>query len=252
VTLRREIDLYANLRPVKSYLGVKSIYSDLDFYIVRENTEGLYAGHEKMTKDGAEALRVITRRASERICHFAFELANKKGLKKVTAVHKSNILKKTDGIFKESFYNVSKDFDHIETEDIYVDAMAMYLVINPHHYQIIVTTNLFGDILSDECAGLVGGLGLAPSANIGEQNALFEPVHGSAPDIAGKGIANPTAMILSSVMMLRYLGEITAADKLENALEYVLRENKYCTPDMGGKSNTKQMSDAIKTKIKEL
>jgi isopropylmalate/isohomocitrate dehydrogenase-like protein len=249
ITLRQEMELYANLRPIKSYPGINSLYKGLKFYIIRENTEGMYSGQEKLTRDGAEALRVITRKASRRICRFAFELAKKNGYSKVTAVHKANVLKKTDGIFKESFYQTAMDYEDLKTEDLYVDAAAMFLVTNPQRFQVIVTTNLFGDILSDEAAGLVGGLGIAPSANIGDNNALFEPVHGSAPDIVGKGISNPSAMILSAVMMLEYLGEHDEATKLENALINVLSEGKHVTPDIGGKSSNKQMSHAIKRKL---
>ncbi|WP_414469526.1 homoisocitrate dehydrogenase [Methanobacterium sp. ACI-7] len=249
ITLRKELDLYANLRPVKSYPGVKTIFNDLNFVIVRENTEGLYAGVEKETEDGATALRVITKKASERISRFAFDYAKKTGRSKVTAVHKANVLKKTDGLFRDTFYEVSKDYSDIETDDRYVDAAAMFLITNPYMFDVIVTTNLFGDILSDEGAGLVGGLGLTPSANIGKNNALFEPVHGSAPDIAGKGISNPSAMILSAVMMLDYLEEHKAARAIEDALIEVLKENRVVTPDLGGNSSTMQMAKEIAQKL---
>ncbi|WP_431061614.1 homoisocitrate dehydrogenase [Methanobacterium sp.] len=249
ITLRKELDLYANLRPVKSYPGVKTIFNDLNFVIVRENTEGLYAGVEKETEDGATALRVITKKASERISRFAFDYAKKTGRSKVTAVHKANVLKKTDGLFRDTFYEVSKDYSDIETDDRYVDATAMFFITNPHMFDVIVTTNLFGDILSDEGAGLVGGLGLTPSANIGKNNALFEPVHGSAPDIAGKGISNPSAMILSAVMMLDYLEEHKAARAIEDALIEVLKENRVVTPDLGGNSSTMQMAKEIAQKL---
>ncbi len=249
ITLRKALDLYANLRPVKSYPGVKSLFRDLDLVIVRENTEGLYSGIEEYTKDGATALRVVTRRASERICRFAFDYAEKTGRNKVTAVHKANVLKKTDGIFKDAFYKVAADYSEIEAEDKYVDAMAMFLVTKPHQFDVLVTTNLFGDILSDEGAGLVGGLGLAPSANIGDQNALFEPVHGSGPALAGKGIANPSAMILSAVMMLEYLGEMDEAHRLERALMGVLREGEVVTPDLGGSASTVRMAGEVKNKL---
>ncbi|HTX61670.1 MAG TPA: isocitrate/isopropylmalate family dehydrogenase, partial [Methanobacterium sp.] len=193
VKMRQELDLYVNLRPVKSYPGVKSIFDDLDFVIVRENTEGLYIGLEEYTEEGATALRVITRKASERICKFAFEYAKKTGRGKVTAVHKANVLKKTDGLFKETFYKVAHNYPDMELDDRYVDATAMFFITKPDMFDVIVTTNLYGDILSDEGAGLVGGLGLIPSANIGDDQGLFEPVHGSAPRLAGKGIANPSA-----------------------------------------------------------
>jgi methanogen homoisocitrate dehydrogenase len=251
ITLRRALDLYVNLRPVKSYEGTQCLFDDVDFVIVRENTEGLYSGVEKYTEDGATALRVITRKASERICRFAFEYATKTRRRKVTAVHKANVLKKTDGIFKETFYKVAENYPNIKLEDLYVDATAMYLITRPQDFDVVVTTNLFGDILSDEGAGLVGGLGLIPSANIGEKNGLFEPVHGSAPDIAGKGIANPSAMILSTCMMLNYLEEYEEAQKLENAMVTVLREGNVVTPDLGGNASTMEMAREVKKKLKE-
>jgi 3-isopropylmalate dehydrogenase len=249
VKLRQKLDLYVNLRPVKSYPGTKSLFDDLDFVIVRENTEGLYIGIEEETEDGATALRVITRKASERICRFAFEYAKKTGRSKVTAVHKANVLKKTDGLFKETFYNVAKDFSDVETDDRYVDATAMFFLTNPHMFDVIVTTNLFGDILSDEGAGLVGGLGLIPSANIGENHGLFEPVHGSAPRHAGKGTANPSAMILSAVLMLDYLEEHDAARTVENALIELLGESKVVTQDLGGSSSKMEMAREVRSKI---
>jgi len=250
ITLRKELDLYANLRPVKTYHGVGCLFDDLDFIIVRENTEGLYSGIEEYTKEGATALRVITRSASERICRFAFKHAEKTGRNKVTAVHKANVLKKTDGIFRESFYKIADEYPDLGTDEKYVDAAAMFLITKPQDFEVIVTTNLFGDILSDEGAGLVGGLGMVPSANIGDNNALFEPVHGSAPDIAGLGISNPSAMILSTVMMMDYLGETYEARKLENALLDVLSEGKVLTPDLGGSSKTMEMAEEIRDKLR--
>ena len=257
VRLRQEMDLFANLRPVKSYPGTNALFDDLDFMIVRENTEGMYIGDEDYIEDksgnitGATAKRVITEEASKRICDYAFKYAKKNGRKKVTGVHKANVLKKTDGLFKKVFYEVAKNYENegIESEDFYVDATAMYLLTRPQRFEVIVTTNLFGDILSDEGAGIVGGLGLIPSANIGENRGLFEPVHGSAPDIAGKGLANPIAMILSAVMMLEYLGEKEAAVKLDNAVLKILSEGKIVTGDLGGNSSTMEMSEAIKDKI---
>jgi len=249
VTLRKELDLYANLRPIKSYPGVNTLFDDLDFIIMRENTEGLYSGIEEETKEGATAKRVITRKASERICKFAFQYTKKTGRRKVTAVHKANVLKKTDGLFRDTFYMVAGEFEDIETDDLYVDATAMFFITKPHIFDVIVTTNLFGDILSDEGAGLVGGLGLLPSANIGENNGLFEPVHGSAPDIAGKNIANPSAMILSAVLMLDYLGENETARTVENALIKVLNEGKVVTPDLGGSASTMEMAREVINKI---
>ena len=248
VKIRQEMKMFANLRPVKSYPNTDSIFEDIDFMIVRENTEGLYiAGEESYTDDGAIARRIITREAEERIIDYAFKYAEQNNKTKVTAVHKANVLKKSDGLFKEIFYDVSKRYPEIETEDFYVDATAMYLITQPESFEVIVTTNLFGDILSDEGAGLVGGLGLIPSANIGENGALFEPVHGSAPDIAGKGIANPIAMMLSSIMMLRYLGENEAADRFDNAILKVLEEGKTLTRDLKGSASTQEMADAIKS-----
>ena len=249
ITLRKALDLYVNIRPVKSYSGVNSLFGDLDFVILRENTEGLYSGIEEETEEGATALRVTTKRASERICKFAFEYAKITGRNKVTAVHKANVLKKTDGLFKDTFYRVAGDYPDIETDDRYVDATAMFFITNPHMFDVIVTTNLFGDILSDEGAGLVGGLGLLPSANIGENYGLFEPVHGSAPNIAGKGIANPSAMILSAVMMLNYLKEYNAAQTVQNALIEVLDEGKVVTPDLGGHASTMEMASEVIKKI---
>ncbi len=251
VKLRQELDLYVNLRPVKSYPGTNSIIDDLDFVIVRENTEGLYIGLEEYTEEGATALRVITRKASERICKFAFEYAKKTNRIKVTAVHKANVLKKTDGLFKEIFYEIAQNYPDMELDDRYVDATAMFLITKPNMFDVIVTTNLFGDILSDEGAGLVGGLGLIPSANIGEEQGLFEPVHGSAPSHAGKGTANPSAMILSAMMMLDYLGEHEEARKLENALINVLSEGKVVTADLNGKSSTMDMAREVRRKLEE-
>lgn len=246
INLRKELDVYANLRPIKSYKGVKSIKDNIDFIIVRENTEGLYSQIEYGDDDKVIAERVITRHASENISEIAFKLAKRRNNKnKVTCVHKSNVLKKTDGVFKESFYNVAENYPEIATEDFYVDATAMYLITNPLNFDVIVSSNLFGDILSDESAGLVGGLGLAPSGNIGDENGLFEPVHGSAPDIAGKNIANPCSMILSTAMMLDYIGEKETALKINEAVETVVAKGKILTPDLGGKSKTMEMTQAI-------
>lgn len=249
VRLRQELDLYVNLRPVKSYPGTSSLFDNVDFVIVRENTEGLYIGLEESTDDGATATRVITRKASERICRFAFDYAKKTGRGKLTAVHKANVLRKTDGLFKETFYDVAKDYPEMELDDRYVDATAMFFITKPEMFDVIVTTNLYGDILSDEGAGLVGGLGLIPSANIGEKQGLFEPVHGSAPQLAGKGTANPSAMILSAVLMLDYLDETEAARKLENALVKVLSEGKVLTGDLGGNSSTMEMAGEVRKKL---
>ena len=247
VKIRQEMKMFANLRPVKSYPNTKSIFENVDFMIVRENTEGLYiANQEEESEDGAIAKRIITREAEERIINYAFQYAKDNNRTKVTAVHKANVLKKTDGLFKKIFYEVAEKYPDIDTEDFYVDATAMYLVTQPQEFQVIVTTNLFGDILSDEGAGLVGGLGLTPSANIGADGALFEPVHGSAPDIAGQQKANPIAMMLSAIMMLRYLGENEAANKFDAAILKVLNEGKTLTSDLGGSSTTMEVAQAIK------
>ena len=232
VKIRQEMRMFANLRPVKAYPNTNSLSDDIDFMIVRENTEGLYiANEESYTDDGAVAKRIITREAEERIIDYAFKYAKDNNKSKVTGVHKANVLKKSDGLFKDIFYEVAERYPEIATEDYYVDATAMYLITKPESFDVIVTTNLFGDILSDEGAGLVGGLGLIPSANIGEDAALFEPVHGSAPDIAGQGIANPIAMMLSAVMMLRHLGENEAADRFDNAILKVLSDANILTGD---------------------
>ena len=246
INLRKKLDVYANLRPIKSYNGIKSIKDNIDFIIVRENTEGLYSQIEYEDNDKIIAERIITKKASEKISEIAFKLSRRRNKQnKVTCVHKSNVLKKTDGIFKESFYKVAKKYPQIKTEDFYVDATAMYLITNPLNFDVIVSSNLFGDILSDESAGLVGGLGLAPSGNIGDKNGLFEPVHGSAPDIAGKNIANPCSMILSAAMMLDYIGERETALKINKAVEKVVEKGKILTPDLGGKSKTMEMTEAI-------
>lgn len=250
VKIRQEMKMFANLRPVKSYPNTKSIFENVDFMIVRENTEGLYiANQEEESEDGAIAKRIITREAEERIINYAFQYAKDNNRTKVTAVHKANVLKKTDGLFKKIFNEVAEKYPDIDTEDFYVDATAMYLVTQPQEFQVIVTTNLFGDILSDEGAGLVGGLGLTPSANIGADGALFEPVHGSAPDIAGQQKANPIAMMLSAIMMLRYLGENEAANKFDAAILKVLNEGKTLTSDLGGSSTTIEVAQAIKDSL---
>lgn len=250
VKIRQEMKMFANLRPVKSYPNTKSIFENVDFMIVRENTEGLYiANQEEESEDGAIAKRIITREAEERIINYAFQYAKDNNRTKVTAVHKANVLKKTDGLFKKIFYEVGEKYPDIDTEDFYVDATAMYLVTQPQEFQVIVTTNLFGDILSDEGAGLVGGLGLTPSANIGADGALFEPVHGSAPDIAGQQKANPIAMMLSAIMMLRYLGENEAANKFDAAILKILNEGKTLTSDLGGSSTTIEVAQAIKDSL---
>ncbi len=250
VKIRQEMKMFANLRPVKAYPNTKSLSDNIDFMIVRENTEGLYiAGEESFTDEGAVARRIITREAEERIIDYAFKYARENGKSKVTGVHKANVLKKSDGLFKEIFYEVAERYPDIATEDFYVDATAMYLITQPENFEVIVTTNLFGDILSDEGAGLVGGLGLIPSANIGEDGALFEPVHGSAPDIAGQNKANPIAMMLSAVMMLRYLGENEAADRFDAAILKVLNDANILTGDLGGSATTMELAEEVKNNL---
>jgi isocitrate dehydrogenase (NAD+) len=246
VEMRQKLHLFANYRPARSLPGVPSRYENVDVITVRENTEGLYSGLEHEVVPGVvESLRVVTEAASERIARFAFETARRQGRKKVTCVHKANILKLSDGLFLRTCGRVAAEFKDIVYDDCIVDAAAMKLVINPHAFDIMVMENLFGDIVSDLTAGLVGGLGLAPSANIGQGVAVFEAVHGSAPDIAGKGIANPTALILSAVLMLRYLNEKQAADKIENAVRAVFANGKVLTGDLGGKASTEQFVEAV-------
>ena len=245
VTLRQKLDLYVNLRPIKSFKGIKSRYEDVDLVIVRENTEDLYAGIEHKIGDyAAESIKIITKPACERICQFAFDYAKDNNRKKVTGVHKANIMKLSDGLFLNTFREVAKDYN-IESDDLIVDAAAMNLVLNPENYDVMVMPNLYGDILSDLCSGLVGGLGIIPGANIGKDVAVFEAVHGSAPQIAGQNIANPTAIIQSSVMMLKYLGEVDAAKKIEKALEEVFLKGEKLTVDLGGNSTTEEFTDEI-------
>ncbi len=246
VALRKELDLYANLRPARSIEGVKSPYRDIDLVVVRENTEDLYAGIERQVDaDTAESIKLITRGASERICRFAFEYARREGRHKVTAVHKANILKFTDGLFLEVARNVAAAYPDIEFEDRIVDNMAMQLVQKPHIYDVLVLPNLYGDIISDLCAGLVGGLGVAPSANIGESIQVFEPVHGSAPKYTGMNKVNPTAQILTGVLMLHHIGEEEAAQRIYDATTAVIAEGKTVTYDLGGEAGTSDMADAI-------
>jgi isocitrate dehydrogenase (NAD+) len=250
VTLRQNLKLYANVRPIKTYEGIPSRYSDVDLVVVRENTEDLYAGIEHMVgEDAAESIKIITRKASERITKYAFEMVKKEGRKRVTAVHKANIMKCTDGLFLNSARKVAEDYKEIPFDDVIVDAMSMKLVMTPEKYDVMVMPNLYGDILSDLAAGLVGGLGVVPGANIGEDGAVFEAAHGSAPDIAGQNKANPTATLLSGVMMLRYLGEAEYADKIENAVKAVLKEGKHLTMDLGGNASTTEYTEAIISKL---
>jgi isocitrate dehydrogenase (NAD+) len=250
VGLRKDLDLYANLRPVRSVPGVQSRYENINLVIVRENTEDLYSGIEHMIMPGVtQGLKVITSHASSRIARFAFEYAKRRGRKKITAVHKANIMKLTDGLFLESARQVASDYPDITFDDKIVDNLAMQLVLNPNQFDMLLLSNLYGDIVSDLCAGLVGGLGLVPAANIGEDFAVFEAVHGSAPDIAGKGIANPTAITLSGLLMLRHLGENEAADRVLKAIFEVLGEGKVRTPDLGGKATTSEYADALVARL---
>jgi isocitrate dehydrogenase (NAD+) len=247
VTLRQTLGLYANLRPARSMKGLETRYEDVDLVIVRENTEDLYAGIEHMVgPDAAESIKIITRAASERIARFAFDYAVANDRRKVTAVHKANIMKLSDGLFLESCRTVAGEYDgRVEFEDRIVDNMCMQLVQKPDQYDVMVLPNLYGDIVSDLCAGLVGGLGVAPGANIGTEASVFEPVHGSAPKYAGQDKANPTALILSGVLMLRHLGEQAAAERVESALRAVIGEGTHTTYDLGGSTGTAGFADAI-------
>jgi isocitrate dehydrogenase (NAD+) len=247
VTLRQALGLYANLRPARSMQGLQTRYEDVDLVIVRENTEDLYAGIEhRVGRDAAESIKIITREASERIARFAFEYAVANDRHKVTAVHKANIMKLSDGLFLESCRTVAADYEgRIEFEDRIVDNMCMQLVQKPDLYDVLVLPNLYGDIVSDLAAGLVGGLGVAPGANIGPEAAVFEAVHGSAPKYAGQNKANPTALILSGVLMLRHIGRPDAAARVEDALRAVIAAGKATTYDLGGPAGTSQFADAI-------
>lgn len=245
VTLRQALDLYVNLRPIKTFKGIKSRYENVDLVIVRENTEDLYAGIEHKLGDyGAESIKIITKAACERIVEFACDYVKENNRKKLTSVHKANIMKLTDGLFLKVFRDISEK-NKIDYDDLIVDAAAMNLVLNPEKYDVLVMPNLYGDILSDLCAGLVGGLGIIPGANIGKDCAIFEAVHGSAPDIAGTNKANPTALIQSAIMMLRYLGEHNAAKKIERALEKVFIEGRVLTVDLGGNATTDEFTEEL-------
>jgi len=251
VTLRQLFDLYANIRPCKNSSGIKSRYENIDLIVVRENTEDLYCGKDYMVNDEtAETIKVITKKGSERAARYAFEMAKMANRKKVTVVHKANIMKCTDGLFLKTVREVSEAFPEIAFEEMIVDAMCMKLVQTPENYDVLVMPNLYGDIISDLCAGLVGGLGLIPSANIGKSVALFEPVHGSAPDIAGKNIANPTAAILSGCMMLKHLGEHSPAIAIENAVNKVLSNGEVLTQDIGGTALTDEFTMEVIKNIK--
>ena len=257
VTLRQAFNLYANVRPAVSFEGTDTLFKNVNLMTVRENTEGLYAGIEHFIQvDGekiaAESMAIVTRKGSERIIRYAFEYARKAQRRKVTLVHKANILKCTSGLFLEIGREIAKEYPEIEFDDRIIDACCMQLVMKPETFDVIVTTNLFGDILSDLAAGLIGGLGLTAGANIGTDAAIFEAVHGSAPDIADKGIANPTAMILAGAMMLEHLGESAAAKKIEQAVRDVIREGKVVTPDLKKDSpyGTRDIAEAIIAKVK--
>ena len=252
VALRQALELYANVRPARSMKGVTTRYDNVDLIIVRENTEDLYAGIEhRVGPDAAESIKIITRAASQRIARYAFEYALRNGRRRVTAVHKANIMKLSDGLFLESCGQVAAEYaGRIEFDDRIVDNMCMQLVQKPELYDVLVLPNLYGDIISDLAAGLVGGLGVAPGANIGERAAVFEPVHGSAPKYAGQNRANPTALILSGALMLRHLGETEAADAVEAAVREVIAEGRTVTYDLGGSSGTREFGEAVAARVR--
>ncbi len=246
VALRKALDLYANLRPVTHLPGVKTPFEDVDLVIVRENTEDLYSGLEHEVAPGVvESLKVITEYASRRIAHFAFDYARRMGRKKVTAIHKANIMKLSDGLFLHTIREVAREYPEIELNDYIIDNCCMQLVMRPERFDVLLLENLYGDIVSDLCAGLVGGLGLVPGANLGSECSLFEAVHGSAPDIAGKHLANPTAMMLSAILMLRYLDQTEVSNRAEHAIHSVYREGKHLTRDVGGKATTDEFTAAV-------
>lgn len=253
VTLRNKYDLYANIRPAKSNIAVKTPFSDVDMVIFRENTEDLYVGvEEKIDEDTVHAKKIITRKASTRIIRDAFEYAKNHRRKKVTCVHKANILKMSDGLFLDIFEQIAKEYPEIEHNDKIIDNTCMQMVMNPNQFDVIVTPNLYGDLLSDLASGLIGGLGLLPSSNLGTDYAMFEAVHGSAPDIAGKHIANPTALLWSACMMLEYLGQKECAGKIRRAVDEVLADGTCLTPDLHGTATTEEYRDAIIRKIREM
>jgi len=246
VTLRKKFELFANFRPVKNLPGLKTRYPDLDLIIVRENMEDLYAGLEHVVVPGVvQALKIITEKGSTRIAKFAFDYARKHGRKKIHAIHKANIMKLSDGLFLQCCRNVGKDFPEVEYHEHIVDNTCMQLVMNPFQYDILLTENLYGDILSDLCSAFVGGLGLVPGANLGTECAIFEAVHGSAPDIAGKDLANPTALLQSAVLMLHHIDEGATAERVQAGLEQVYREGKTLTKDVGGTSGTRAFAEAV-------
>jgi isocitrate dehydrogenase (NAD+) len=246
VTIRKTLDLFANLRPVKSFPGVKSRYEGIDIVVIRENTEDLYSGLEHEVAPGVvETLKIITEKASLRIANFAFRFAKRRGRRKVTAIHKANIMKLSDGLFLDCVRRVSRDYSEIEYEEMIVDNACMQLVLNPQKFDVLLTENLYGDIVSEICAALVGGLGFAPGANIGDSHAVFEAAHGSAPDIAGKNLANPIAITLSGALLLEYIGENKEANIIEHAIGKVLAKGEVLTKDMGGNATTTDLRDAI-------
>jgi isocitrate dehydrogenase (NAD+) len=246
VALRKTLDLYANLRPVKNLPGVKSHFDNVDLIIVRENTEDLYSGLEHEVVPGVvESLKIITEKASTRIARFAFEYAKRHSRKRIHAIHKANIMKLSDGLFLRSVRAVAAQFPEIEYKELIVDNACMQIVMDPQQFDVLLLPNLYGDVMSDLAAGLVGGLGVVPSANIGDDCAMFEAVHGTAPDIAGKGFANPTALLMSSILMLDHLGERTTARRIEAALEKVYREAKHTTRDVGGPAGTDEFAEAV-------
>jgi isocitrate dehydrogenase (NAD+) len=246
VALRKSLDLYANLRPVKNLPGVKSHFDKVDVVIVRENTEDLYSGLEHEVVPGVvESLKIITEKASTRIARFAFEYARRMGRKRIHAIHKANIMKLGDGLFLKSVRNVAEQYKDIEYKELIVDNACMQIVMDPEQFDILLLPNLYGDVMSDLAAGLVGGLGVVPSGNIGEDGAIFEAVHGTAPDIAGKGVANPTALLMSSILMLNHIGESSAAGRIEQALWKVYGERKHLTRDLGGSAGTEEFTDAL-------
>src|SRR5947209_7554155 len=250
VGLRKTLDLYANLRPIRALPNVPCRNPNLDLVVVRENTESLYSGLEHVVVPGVvESLKIITEKASTRIARFAFEFARREERKRITGVHKANIMKLSDGLFLECFHKVAEEYPEIKADDIIVDNASMQLVMRPEQFDILLCENLYGDIVSDLCAGLIGGLGLVPGANIGEKGAVFEAVHGSAPDIAGKGVANPTALLQSAILMLRYIDERAAADKIENAMLGVFTEGQVRTSDVGGAATTDLFAEAITEKM---
>src|SRR6202158_2556995 len=246
VALRKTLDLFANLRPVKNLPGVKSVVANVELVLIRENTEDLYSGLEHEVVPGVvESLKIITERASSRIARFAFEYAKKNGRKKIHAIHKANIMKLSDGLFLKSIRAVAEQHPEIEYKEMIVDNACMQIVMNPEQFDMLLLPNLYGDVMSDLAAGLVGGLGVVPSGNIGDECAMFEAVHGTAPDIAGKGLANPTALLMSSILMLDYLGEYSAAVRIEAALDKVYRGGKHFTRDLGGSATTNEFTDAL-------